>query len=249
MKISMNTSILPIVNVGMYQSTLAPDFVFSEWLCAPDLLEQLTDEEKDYCEEASCYHFDKDAYDRVVAKYAIELVAEFLGCIAPLIQVSLVNGATINSPSYYNYRTDRLDFDVSIDETELNKIISMVEKDHVFFSWLRNTYRSYPGYICLMPSTKEEFTKAISGKDIERAVAAYLMFLFDQSITNNFKESNPQYRLYERVSIDHGIDEFIDDEKFHAIMGKVDWGRTNREIAKNAGWEGIDLDKFLEELA
>lgn len=222
MRVALNTGILPIVNVGMYESLLSPSNIFDDWLPSSGITESMTKEEIDYCEDASWYHFDSDAYKKLVAKYAMEFVTDFFQKIKDIVAVTLCKNAQIYSPKEYNIRSDTLDFEIEIDENEIRKIKALTEDDQGFFAWLKNTYRSYPGFYCFMPNGKESFAEDIAGSDMERGLAAYFTFLLRKHLgCSGEDEFGAEYILYERISSNHGIEEFIEDERFHEIIGRA----------------------------
>jgi len=221
MIVLLNTNILPIVNVGMYESLLSPSNVFNDWL-TPEISEALDTDEISYCESASYEHFNSEAYNKIVAKYATELVADFFQKINGVIHVTLHDKADIYSPKEYNFKTDELDFEIEINDVEIQKIKSFVRGNVSFANWLKETYKSYSGFICFMPSTEEAFFKDIEGKEIERALSAYFTFLLRTHLGQlPDDEFGSDYILYERISSNHGIEEFVTDERFHEIMSRV----------------------------
>ena len=222
MKLTLNTNLLPIVDVGMYESFLSPSHVFGDWLSAPGVFEAMTHEEIEYCETISSECFNTQAYKKLVAKYALEVVVDFFKNINDVVKVTLHSDAQIHSPKYYNFNTDVLDFEIEIEEYEIQKIKDTVKGNQIFIKWLKETYKSYPGFICFMPRTEETFKKDIEGKDIDRALAAYFTFLLRIYLGCSGKEEfGNEYKLYERISSDHAIGEFVEDERFHEIMNRV----------------------------
>ena len=140
--------------------------------------------------------------------------------------MNLLGNGKIVSPTDYNYRTDTLYFDVDIEQCELDKILPCVIDDVRFWEWSYENYRSRSGFWSSMPYLKENYIKAIQGKDIERAVSMYLTYIYDDR--NNFKEPEfgHKYDLYENISECHGLAEFINDDKFSEIFIKAYDGQS-----------------------
>jgi hypothetical protein len=222
MRVALNTGILPIINVGMYESLLSPSVIFDDWLPSSGITASMTKEEIDYCEDASWHHFNSEAYKKMVEKYAIELVADFFQKIKDIVIVTLCKNAQIYSPREYNIHTDTLDFEIEIDENEIQKIKALTKNNQGFFTWLKNTYRSCPGFYCFMPNSKESFAEDIEGSDMERGLAAYFTFLLRKHLgCSGEEEFGAEYFLHEKISSNHGIEEFIEDERFHEIIGRA----------------------------
>jgi hypothetical protein len=73
-----------------------------------------------------------------------------------------------------------------------------------------------------MPNTENAFQEDIEGSDIERALAAYFTFLLRKHLGySGNDEFGNDYLLYEKISSNHAIDEFIVNKRFHEIMGRV----------------------------
>ena len=222
MRVALNTNLLPIVNVGMYESLLSPSNIFDDWLPSSGITESMTEEEINYCDNALWYHFNSDAYKKLVANYAMAFVVDFFQKIESFASVTLCDGAKIYSPKEYNFHSDTLDFEIEISESEIQKIKITTKDNQDFFAWLNNTYRSYSGFICFMPNSKESFAEDIGGSDIERGLAAYFTFLLRKHLgCSGEEEFGAEYSLYEKISSNHGIEEFIEDERFHDIIGKA----------------------------
>jgi len=220
LKIALNTGICHIISVGMYESIIDPRYIFEDDESKVKFSSVLTQEEKDYFEHKCFMEWDSEAYDGLVAGYALNIIKGYFENISDTIKITLCEKGTIDSPPYYNYRTDELDFEVDIEQEELNKILSNVMNNHQFFKWA-NRFKSRPGFISWMPYCEDEFIEAIKGKDIERALSMYLTFLYDKQ--NNFEEHEfgHTYDLYERISCNHGMTEFIKDERAIGIYSKA----------------------------
>jgi len=236
MRVMLNTGILPIVNVGMYESLLSPSNIFDDWLPSSGITAFMTKDEIDYCENASWYHFDTEAYKKLVAKYAMEFVTDFFEKIKDIVNVTLYQNVQIFSPTEYNIRSDTLDFEIEINEIELKKVKEATLDNQNFFNWLKRTYRSYPGFICFMPNSKDSFTEDIEGGDIERGLAAYFTFLLRKHLRcSGEEEFGAEYFLHEKLSSNHSIEEFIEDKRFHEILGRA-CQKVVRQDYKNL-WE------------
>lgn len=223
MKLALNTNICPIISVGMYQTTLSPDAMFTDWQssCA----KSLSQTEIEYIEKASTDFFNINKYKETLSSYAMQAISDFFYDISGIVTIKLCKECEIYSPKYYNTETDELSFDIEIDDSDIIKISEAAVTDERFFAWAEPRYKSYDGFISLMPHRKDEFIKAIKGKDIERAVSMYLVFILDRDYIKHGNcveyPNEYQYKLEQRFAYNHDISEFVDDARFHDIIGKV----------------------------
>jgi len=220
MKIELNTAICPIVNVGMYQTHLSPGNMFDSEVSEILASEFLSDAEKEHFCDQYYDNFNTAAYEKVAAKYAMEALDDFIGGIAEHIKLRLLPEAEIISPREYNFYTDELYFTVEAEQTELDKILPAVCDDEWFWQWAKK-YTSYDGFLSFMPCYKDDFAEAINGEDISRALALYLTYLHESA--NDFKEPEfgYNYYIYENISDNHGVTEFIDDAEARNIAYKA----------------------------
>lgn len=157
MRLKMNTAILPLIEVGLYGTNLG------------DI----------YYEVDSEYNED---FKNSIVKYGKDKIEEILNnedLIRKEIGYCEVENVSFRSPQWYNYENDSLDFDLIIDDIVPKQILFNVENIYkeTFFDWIEKSYCSYSGFISFFPYEKEKYIEAIKGKDLERAVAMYIMFL------------------------------------------------------------------------
>ena len=160
MKLHMNTSILPLIQPGLYGTRLG------------DTYEVL---EEDY---------NKD-FKQALCKYGLDSMQEILNenSIKNEIGLCQIENVTFSSPRFYNYENDWFDFDLILEDEVPKQILYCVENiyEEIFFDWIQEKYCSRSGFISFFPYTKEKYIEAIKGKDVERAVAMYIMFLINIS--------------------------------------------------------------------
>lgn len=80
------------------------------------------------------------------------------------------------SPREYNFDTDRLFFDVVIDDDKFKQTLKNLKTDDGFNQFLKDNYRSRSGFISFMPDTYQDVIKALDD-DIERAVTTVINYL------------------------------------------------------------------------
>ena len=160
MKLHMNTSILPLIQTGLYGTRLG------------DTYEEL---EEDYNED----------FKQALCKYGLDSMQEILNenSIKNEIGLCQIENVTFSSPRFYNYENDWFDFDLILEDEVPKQILYCVENIYkeTFFDWIQEKYCSRSGFISFFPYTKEKYIEAIKGKDVERAVAMYIMFLINIS--------------------------------------------------------------------
>jgi hypothetical protein len=110
---------------------------------------------------------------------------------------------------------------VEIAESEIQKIHDAVIDDVDFFTWAEQ-YKSCSGFISSMPHTREEYLRAIGGKDLDRAVAMYITYIGEKNclIPGN-DGSNYQASLEEKISVNSSYNDFIGDAKCLEILEKL----------------------------
>ena len=226
MVLELNTDICPIVRVGTYQTTLSPDFIFeSEWYEWDKAHEEgrITKEELEQLKEVAWMGFDFKKYLNTLGKYALDEIEEFLKDISGFVNVKLASKEySTYSPKEYNYRTDGMKFYVEVEQSEIDWLYWLTTDNKEFLGWIYDTYKSRPGFISSMPCYKDEFVEAISGKDIERALSMYLMWLLEKEFLDEHGYGNPyQESLLEKFSGNHSEGEFINDSVYDAIIEKI----------------------------
>jgi len=135
MKLKLNTSICPIIDVGLYHSRLSPEYLFGQVEQELKTSEVITKEEKDYFFDKISFNFNTEEYKQLIAMYAAAEIDDYFNDIRGLLKIRRCGEVSIDSPNYYNYRTDWLIFSVEIDGSEIQKIRKAVTGDTDFFVW------------------------------------------------------------------------------------------------------------------
>ena len=68
--------------------------------------------------------------------------------------VCKVENASLNSPQFYNYENDSIEFDLIIPEETIEKFRN-AEYDDDFFKWSKRNYGSYDGFISFFPYERQ----------------------------------------------------------------------------------------------
>lgn len=164
-RIHLNTDICPII---------IPDTYGTEFQYEVD--EDMWDEFKQLMMDKA-YDYIKEALDDIGIPYSNLTVDKF------------------ESPQFYNYSTDWIDFSFDVP----SNIVEIMESeiDDTFFDYTENKFGSHPGFISSMPYTKAEF---IESDDLDRKVAMYVMYKFSQAFDPDIYEREYLYSVYDDAS-------------------------------------------------
>ena len=85
------------------------------------------------------------------------------------------------SPREYDFKTDELDIDFSIDEFKLVRLADSLKNDGDFNKYLRDRYSSYDGFMSFTPNNYKEFAKQIKtmGYESDQAISSLINYLID----------------------------------------------------------------------
>ena len=208
MRIELNTNLLPVISVGMYESSLSIDVMFDDDFHRLSSSKTLTEGEKN----RFYVLLSNDAYEIVVEKYATEALKCFFEDMREQegLDIQLLDGAKIYNPKEYNFRTDELDFAIEMDDVVFEEIVNRALGNDEFWKWAKKRYRSYDGFICFMPDSKDEFLWYLERGQYDKIVASYLTFV-GETVYNCKGEFGYTYLIYENLK-NHGLIEFIDEE-------------------------------------
>lgn len=155
MKLNMNTSILPLIEVGTYGTRLG------------ELYNEIED---DYNEE----------FKQAICEYGKEKLEEILNenSIKKMIGDFQIENVKFSSPKFYNYENDWLEFDFIVNDNIINTIYHNVIDDKDFFDYIKEMYCSRSGFISFFPYEEEQYIHAIRTKEnLEYVTAMYIMYL------------------------------------------------------------------------
>lgn len=158
MMLHMTTDFLHLIEPGMYGTNLG-EFMY-----------QLADE---YI----------DDFKNAIVLYWVGKINEMLSedSIIESLGVCKVENASLNSPQFYNYENDSIEFDLIIPEETIEKFRN-TEYDDEFFKWSKRNYGSYDGFISFFPYERQQFEMALktSDLDLSRAISMIIMKIFEQ---------------------------------------------------------------------
>jgi len=223
MKLELNTDICPIININTYGGTFSVSDRSEGLDYEVDESKGLSNEEKEYYSD-HCTDFDFDRYMNDLARMGIKYIWSFFDDIKHIVKVKLNEDyIKVYSPRYYNFETDYMYFEIDIEESEIEKIKNNVlEISDEFFTWAEK-YKSRDGFISYMPHYKDEWIKAIDGKDIERAIAMYFTYILE---SNEDMWVDDWMTIYQENFVEYvfgnsSIEEYMEDERCLQILDKV----------------------------
>lgn len=109
---------------------------------------------------------------------------------------AVISNMTFNSPEYYNFETDRIDFDIEFSDGLIDTIKE--KADDEFFTWIRR-YGSYDGFISTMPTEKHEFMDALDYPadtfmyKLEKAVAMFISYQIHKTLGKDISDYEIEY--------------------------------------------------------
>lgn len=153
MILKMNTNILPLVNPGLYGTILGSFY------------EDVPIE-------------DSNDFKELLCEKGMESMNELLKdeeAITNVFGQMKVSNVTLYSPMFYNFKNDEFDFDLEVPDDITQRILNDIEEP--FYDYIAKRFGSRSGFVSYMPYEKENYIKAIQGKDLERSVAMYIIYL------------------------------------------------------------------------
>lgn len=98
----------------------------------------------------------------------------------------VIKNPSFESPRFYNYGGDWVNFDLYLCDSTLQKMKS-IAYDNDFIQWIKERYKSYSGFISFMPYSKKTYMEKLEN-DLERCAGAYLSYLLKDD-TDYIKEN------------------------------------------------------------
>ena len=165
------------------------------------------------------YEFENfENYKKDISK---EFSSLYLNLIKELLPLDIIENpkfllelkdSYIDSPQYYNYRTDKNGLFIETNYTTLNLIKNYVLSFENMEEYIYKKNSSYDGFISFLSNNYQEW----KDKPIENYECNELSFLFDNVIIQNDNSSiyplifNLNYECYENIEIYEYIDPFVE---------------------------------------
>lgn len=224
---SLNTGVLPIVNVDLYS------LYSSGWF------------------DNLVLDDDSNAkFDEIIQDIAPRFIKETLQDILPSVEIYATG---VYHPREYNYGGDELEFDLVVNADEYNALKEKALSSDMFETYLKDNYSSRSGFISSMPDDIDEFNNADEWKQMVQVI---MFALKDTALTdvneaylNDFSDAVNQEFPYVDGEIDNAIDELEYKASKENITLDVDYV-TNyiKEQFGNTDSYDYILDKVLSGL-
>ena len=178
MRLEMTTDFLHLIEPGIY-GTIPGDYL---------------DNIRDEC---------TDDWLNAMVEHGIEKINEILSeeFIVDRFGACKAENGKMNSPRFYNYENDSIEFDLIIPD-ETIELIKSVEYDDEFFEWTKENFGSHSGFISFFPYTREKFERAVLKDDLDlsRAIAMVIMKAIEDNVSE--REMSEWQEDYEWSVID-----------------------------------------------
>lgn len=159
MKLEMTTNFLHLIEPGTYGTNLG------------DAMENLDEN-----------YFDD--FRNAIVEYGIKKINEILSedSIVALFGKCKAKNGSLNSPRWYNYENDSIEFDLIVPDETITHVRNAEYNDE-FFKWTKQNYGSYSGFISFFPYGREQFEMALKTSDLDfsRAFAMVMMKAFEKN--------------------------------------------------------------------
>ena len=208
------TQVIPVIDVGMYDSVLSPYDMFRDYDDNGDEIER-SDEEWD--------RFDSAKYKEIVGKAAAEIVNPLFNGFEDKYGISVKSDGGITSPRYYNFETDELNLTVETADGFMEKALAAIDRfrqNERIVQYVNDNWKTRDGFWSFMPESINELENGI--KTIEerpywdRSLAGYacLCAIEADLIPNEDDEGydyleSSDFALYEEISGNHYFEEFL----------------------------------------
>ena len=149
------TSILPILDVGMYESRISP------LIMAEDFYNMLDEDDDRTSDDEKC--FKNKEYDNFIREKA-QFIAdtEWLPIMKQFGVVSIKFTDWFH-PREYNFSTDYLDIEIKVEddfEKRVTPILKDIIENHKWAKeYINDNFKSHSGFISYMPATYEDIVK------------------------------------------------------------------------------------------
>ena len=70
---------------------------------------------------------------------------------------------------------------MEVDDSISDNLLNMTKNDNGFWDFIKENYCSHSGFISFFPYEKEQYLFVLKTKDLERAVAMFIMYLIAYS--------------------------------------------------------------------
>jgi hypothetical protein len=248
MKVTLNSNLFPIINVGMYNSNISSENVFDDYTI-------IEDKNNGYIHYDVNYFWNNFQNDKYVKRIQ-ELASEYLeGKIDNGNGIDItIKCKEIYSPKFYNFGTDEIVMDVTFNKT---KVLQVVKKEReIFNQFLKDDYTSYDGFTSFTSNNYDDWLVDFQENEV-RSIGAVLTYLFQDSITYN--KSQFEFFVNEGVgnyweyidSTDYEnevveLKKYVKDNYLELTIDNIDFNQFGFEVLDNESCISIFKDVVNE---
>ena len=181
----VNTDVIPVVDFGCYGGILsdALEDVFV-WDCVNIEAFDPNDEYYDEVVELINNKYDgtQDFYDQVL-RYAPSTIQDAFNEYEILATV-ISGSCKWDRPSYYNYRDDSIEFDMSIDTGWVESKFMELKDNSKFKKFINREFSSRDGFISFMPNDTESYRELLDPNNNEywKLVSAIIQYIVSEDM-------------------------------------------------------------------
>jgi hypothetical protein len=220
MKAKINSNLFPIIDVGMYNSVLDPDSMFSDVLY--DMEELYSDPE---------YFWNNFSMQDYVKEIERQAQVFFKGEVYEVEGMKFkIEAGEIYSPRYYNFATDQIDLTVEFNKRHVLKFAK--DNQEAFNIYLKKHYSSYDGFISHTANNYPEWLEDFKDNN-SQAIGAVLTYIF--TVADELDDIRENF--YEQCQGNMYSSEFCNWEPYYEEVKVIeDYVQEN--------YMTIDLDNF-----
>lgn len=172
-KIPLTTELFEFIDANTYETMLDLRYIFDDEEFSEEEIEKRLDE------------VDKKEYGKIIVNKVQEIYNEYVDPeLKSYFGDLYVKGKMVkfDSPSYYNYRGDEVYVDIYFTDyvKAYEFFMEHIEENNLsgyFDRWLKETYKSAPGFISHTPNTLEKLKTAFEGGEVVYVMAAILNYV------------------------------------------------------------------------
>lgn len=168
-KIKLTSELLPILDVGMYQTLLDPENLFGY------IIETLDEDNREEVD------FDFESYVRDVSQLARRMITEELHQATRKYGVNTVTVGEIVRPATYNFTSDYIEINLHVSDDFCQNLREQIDEWRKIPNWekeanvmIHDSWASCSGFISWMPQNVQEIYEFY---DEVRCTAAFLCFV------------------------------------------------------------------------
>lgn len=219
----------------MYNSSLAPEYIFDSYNIDRDKEEGYISYDSEYFND----HFKNDAY----TKHIETLAKDFLFEISELNGITIdIKAGSIYSPKYYNFATDNIDLTVTVDKRKLYKFAK--ENKNEFDKFLKDNYSSYDGFYSNTANSYNDWLTDFKGNN-DQSIGAILTYLLaTENEYNSLSERQKEFveLVYDNSYYNEFVDTTLIDSELSRITAYINDNYPNGNLSPNYIFELLDCE-------